>query len=258
MTLESLLRVALAPLAVGLASLAARRWGHAVSGYLGGMPLIGGPITFFLAQDYGAQFAAQSASVTLAAVAGQAMYLLAFARFARWRRRWILALAAGWAVFAMVSVAIALSAPGLIAASGLAVAGLATAWISLPRPRAAGELPAVPSVELYLRIAAAFVLAFAIVTGARVLGPVWSGLLLSLPVTGSIVPPFTLALYGPDAVARVTRGFVVGLTAFSSFFLVVAASAVTLGTGPSFALAVLAALSAVSISSRLLKIKLAP
>jgi len=256
-SLELGLRVALAPLAVGLASLAARRWGHAVSGYLGGMPLIGGPITFFLAQDYGARFAAQSATMTLAAVAAQAAYLLVFAIAAR-SRRWMLALACGWAAFAAVSAAIAWSAPSLAFALALAVAGLAIAWTALPRPREAGALPSVPGIELYLRLAAALALAIAIVTGAGALGPVWSGVLLSMPVTGSIVPPFTLALYGPDAVARVTRGFVVGLTAFCAFFAVIAACTVALGIGASFLLAVVAALAAVSISSRLLKIRLAP
>ena len=46
---------------------------------------------------------------------------------------------------------------------------------------------------------------------APVFGPVVSGLLLSLPITGSIMPPFTLANYGPASVARLVRGFVVGL-----------------------------------------------
>lgn len=257
MTLELWLRVALAPLAVGLASLAARRWGHTVSGYLGGMPLIGGPITFFLAQDHGARFAAESATMTLAAVVGQGAYLLAFAHAAR-SHRWMVALACAWIAFAAVSLPIALVAPPLPAAVALAAAGLACAWIALPRPRHSGGLPSVPAVELYLRLAAAAALAFAIVAGARVLGPVWSGLLLSMPVTGSIIPPFTLALYGPDAVARVTRGFAVGLTAFSAFFLTVAAGAVGLGKTAAFLLAVLAALAAVSVSSRLMKIRLAP
>ena len=257
MSLELWLRVALAPLAVGLASLAARRWGHSVSGYLGGMPLIGGPITFFLAQDYGPGFAAQAATLTLAAVAAQGAYLLAFSWLARYRQ-WALALAGGWLAFAAASTAIAWSAPPLSIAVALAVAGLSVAWIALPRPRVPGGLPSVPRIELYLRLAAALALALGIVTGAHVLGPVWSGVLLSAPVTGSIIPPFTLALYGPDAVARVTRGFVVGLTAFSTFFAVVAASAVALGIAASFTLAVLAALAAVFVSSRLLKIRPGP
>ena len=70
MNIESWLRLALVPAAVWLASLAARRWGHAASGYLGGMPLIGGPITLFLALEHGADFAARSATVTLAAILG--------------------------------------------------------------------------------------------------------------------------------------------------------------------------------------------
>ncbi len=59
MTALLLLKLALVPFAVWLASLAARRWGHAVSGYLGGLPLIGGPITLYLALDHGPDFAAR-------------------------------------------------------------------------------------------------------------------------------------------------------------------------------------------------------
>jgi hypothetical protein len=253
-TLELVLRVALAPLAVGLASLAARRWGHAAAGYLGGMPLIGGPITFFLAQDYGAGFAAQSATVTLAAVVAQGAYLLAFSHLSRFGL-WPLALIGGWLVFGVVSVAVAWSEPSLPLAVALAIAGLAIAWMALPRPREAGALPTVPRIE-HLRLAAAFALALGIVSGARTLGPVWSGVLLSAPVTGSIIPPFTLALYGRDAVARVTRGFVVGLTAFSTFFAMLAACTVALGIVSAFVLAVVAALAAVFVSSRLMKIRL--
>ena len=69
MSLETWLRLALVPAAVWAASLAARRWGHAASGYLGGLPLIGGPITLFLALDLGVEFAARSALFTLAAIA---------------------------------------------------------------------------------------------------------------------------------------------------------------------------------------------
>lgn len=257
MSVETALRLALVPAAVWLASLAARRWGHAVSGYLGGMPLIGGPITYFLAVDHGAQFAARSAAVTLATIAAQAAYLLAFSYLAR-RTRWAVSLAGGWSCFALVALAVASISPSAPGGLALAAAGLATAWVALPRPRGSVGLPSVPRFELYLRLVAAFVLALAIVTGAGTLGPVWSGVLLSMPVTGSIMPPFTLALYGPDAVARLMRGFVVGLTGFGSFFFIVAQCAVSLGITAAFVAAVLLALVAVGISSRLLIIRSAP
>jgi hypothetical protein len=256
-SVETALRLALVPAAVWLASLAARRWGHAVSGYLGGMPLIGGPITYFLALDHGAGFAARSAAITLATVAAQAAYLLAFSHLAR-RTRWPVSLAGGWSSFALVAAAICSMPPPAPVGLALAAAGLAAAWLALPRPRGSAGLPSVPRFELYLRLVAAFVLALAIVRGASTLGPVWSGVLLSMPVTGSIMPPFTLALYGPDAVARLMRGFVVGLTGFGSFFFIVAEGAVSLGINTAFVAAVLAALLAAAISSRLLTIRSAP
>jgi hypothetical protein len=252
-TAETLLRLALVPAAVWLASLAARRWGHAVSGYLGGLPLIGGPITLYLALDHGPSFAAYSATVTLAAILGQAAHLVVFAHAGR-RMGWPAALAAGWASFTVVAVTVAALplTPGL--ALGLAVAGLAFAWRALPRPRDDASMPAVPAAELRLRLAAALALAVAILWSARAFGPVVSGVLLSVPVTGSIMPPFTLALYGADSVARLTRGFVVGLFGFTAFFFVVATSVVSLGITTSFVAAVLAALVTVFAASRMLRI----
>ena len=210
------------PAAVWAASLAARRWGHAASGYLGGLPLIGGPITFYLALDHGTAFAAQSATVTLAAILGQAAHLLAFA-FAARGGRWVLALACGWVAYAAVAIAVSVLAPTPLGALGLALAGLAAAWLWLPRAQESTPHPAIPPLELRLRLAAAFLLAIVILWSAPIFGPVVSGVLLSVPVTGSIIPPFTLALYGPAALARLMRGFVIGLTGFAAFFFIVGA-----------------------------------
>lgn len=253
MTAETLLRLALVPAAVWLASLAGRRWGHTVSGYLGGFPLIGGPITLYLALDYGSGFAAASAMVTLAAIAAQAAHLLAFAHVAR-RASWPVALAAGWASFAAVAALVTLLPLDPWIALALASAGLAAAWRWLPRPRGSAALPAIPAAELRLRLAAAFTLAGVILWSARTFGPVVSGVLLSVPVTGSIMPPFTLALYGPDAVARLARGFVVGLWGFTAFFFAIAACAIPAGVTAAFLAAIAAALAGVFAASRLLRI----
>jgi hypothetical protein len=92
-----------------------------------------------------------------------------------------------------------------------------------------------------------------ILWSARAYGPVVSGVLLSVPVTGSIMPPFTLALYGPDALARLMRGFVVGLSGFTAFFLVVSLAAVSQGITIAFLAAILAALAVLFTASRLLR-----
>lgn len=245
MTAVTLLRLLLVPAAVWLASLAARRFGHRVSGYLGGMPLIGGPITLFLALDHGAAFAARSATLTLGAIAGQAAHLLVFTRVGR-HARWPLALAAGWSAFALAALAVAWLDPGALTALALAIASLGAARVLLPRESGAPSRPSIPPLEMRMRLAAALGLAALILWSAARFGPVVSGLLLSLPITGSIMPPFTLSLYGPEAVARLARGFLSGLTGFMSFFFVIAVAAVPLGIPWAFALAVLAALAAVA------------
>jgi hypothetical protein len=84
-----------------------------------------------------------------------------------------------------------------------------------------------------------------ILWSARAFGPVVSGVLLSVPVTGSIMPPFTLALYGADAAARLMRGFVVGISGFAAFFFVLSVALVPLGTAAGFVAATVGALAAV-------------
>ena len=250
MSAETLLRLALVPAAVWLASLAARRWGHTVSGYLGGLPLIGGPITFYLALDHGADFAARSATVTLAAILGQAVHLTTFSYLARRGVHWGIALVSGWTGFALVAALVAQLPLSALVALALGAGGLSAAWLVMPRPRAQTPLPAVPAVELWLRLAAAFALAALILWSANAFGAVVSGILLSMPVTGSIMPPFTLALYGADAVARLTRGFVVGLSGFTAFFFTIAAAAPAAGLGVSFFAAIAAALAVLYVVSR--------
>jgi hypothetical protein len=132
-----------------------------------------------------------------------------------------------------------------------AAASLVAAFNAIPHPNDEAGLPAVPPIELRLRLAAALVLAIVILAGAQAFGPVVSGVLLSVPVTGSIMPPFTLALYGPGAVARLARGFIAGLSGFSAFFFVIATCVVSLGITTAFTLALVAALVTVFTVTRL-------
>lgn len=249
MTAETWLKLLLVPGAVWLASLAARRWGHAVSGYLGGMPLIGGPITLYLAIDHGTAFAAQSALVTLAAILGQCAHLLAFGH-AGLRWGWLAGLVAGWSAFAAIGVLLShLDYPWWVALA-YALAGLILAWRLLPRASTVSIPPEIARMELALRLVAAFALAAFILWGSASFGPVVSGVLLSLPITGSIMPPFTLRLYGGNALAKLLRGFVVGLSGFAAFFATVATSLPVWGVAAGFAAATAAALVAVAVASR--------
>ena len=76
------LKLILTPALIGLASLAGRRWGHAVSGWIVALPLTTGPIVFYLALSHGAAFAADTAAGILAGGFSLAAFVFAYGRLA--------------------------------------------------------------------------------------------------------------------------------------------------------------------------------
>ena len=61
-----ILKLTLTPLLIGVASLAGRRWGSEIGGWLVGIPFTSGPIAFFLAVGPGLHFAADASVGILA------------------------------------------------------------------------------------------------------------------------------------------------------------------------------------------------
>lgn len=219
--MAALLKLALVPLVVWLASVAGRRWGHAATGWISGLPLIAGPISVFLALDQGAEFAAATAAATLQVTGAAALHCFVFAHASR-RSGWVVSLLLGWTAFvASATVLGAVPLPPLAGAALTALLlALMLAW--LPRvPRRSGPA-GVPGVELALRVVVALAIAAAVTLGANLFGPRVSGILLAFPITGSVLPSFALALHGADATVRLLAGFLSGLFAFATFHFVVA------------------------------------
>src|SRR5215471_12387686 len=93
-----LFKLTLTPLAIGVATLAGRRFGPALGGWVAGISFTSAPVAIFLALDRGSAFATVAASGILAAAASQAAFALLYS-VAATRVRWPLALAAGAAGF---------------------------------------------------------------------------------------------------------------------------------------------------------------
>ena len=116
------IKLIVTPLVVLLASLAARRWGDAVAGWLVGLPLTSAPVSVFLAIEQGPLFAAQAADGSMAGVLSQAAFCLGYAALAR--QGVTVALAAGtlaYAGSATILVAAALPSAALFAAAIMAL-----------------------------------------------------------------------------------------------------------------------------------------
>ena len=83
-----LLKLILAPIIIGTASLAGRKWGAAVSGWIVGLPLTSGPVAFFVALSHERAFAFETARGVLSGGFSLIAYCLTYAWLAK-RFNWV-------------------------------------------------------------------------------------------------------------------------------------------------------------------------
>lgn len=243
-----LLKLILTPALIGVASLAGRRWGPAISGWLVGLPFTSGPIAFFLVLGHGTHFASLAATGTMAGTISQAGFCLVYAAVAR-RRAWPAAFLAGCAAFGVATVAFSrLTLPAATIFPLVIVALVLAIWL-LPRVPADTVTPVpLPAWDIPARMVVATVFVVLLTGIAPALGARLTGLLAPFPLYASVLTVFAYALQGPLAGIAVLRGLLLGLFAFASFFLVLALLLVPLGIAPSFATALAVALGMQGIS----------
>jgi hypothetical protein len=236
--MQLLLRIAVAPVILGISSLVSRRWGTAVGGTLAAMPIVSGSVAFFVSFELGPGFGSRTAAGTLVGVGSLGWYALAYARASR-RFDWPISLALSLAVVLLVSVAVVVfaSVPGFVALA-YALASLSIASRLLPAAEPSPpQTP--PRWDIPARMATATFLVVAITGVAESLGPQLSGLLAAFPLLFSTLLVFTHRHEGAERARGLLRGFLAGLVATSMFLEVIADCIVPLGIAPAFVLALL-------------------
>ncbi|MFS2072978.1 hypothetical protein ACEN9D_29940 [Pseudomonas sp. CT11-2] len=204
-----------------LISLAGKRWGPSVAGWLSGLPVVVGPILLFLAIEQGHVFAAQAATAALSAMFAMIAFCVTYAQVAQ-RLSWSWALTMALLVWASVAVVLSLIPPSLT----LSVIAAATALLAAPylfpsvQPVVSG--PAPKSDKLLLRMMAGALLTLAVTLLASTVGERWSGLLAVFPVLGSVMAVFSQQTRGPAFTAALLRATATGMYSFAAFCLVLA------------------------------------
>ena len=217
-----ILKLTLTPVLIGAASLASRRWGSEVGGWLVGIPFTSGPIAFFLALGPGAHFAADASVGILAGAVSQAGFALAYSWTAL-RFDWAWCLAAATAAFAAATVALDVERGDAIVTMVLAVLALVVALVVMPRPeRTQPARVELPWWDIPARMLVATVFVLALTSAAPALGSRLSGLLSPFPVYAAVLCVFAHRLQGVAAGIRVMRGLLLGLFGFAGFFAVLA------------------------------------
>jgi hypothetical protein len=223
------LKLLLTPLLIGLISLAERRWGATVGGWLVGLPLTSAPVTLFIALELGTTFASHMAVGILLGLISQAVFCAAYA-WLSFRANWAVSWLIGWGAFgASTFVFQQISAPLSVPLVFLGVTG-ALALVLFLWPQRSGQ--EAPSQELQGPAWAAVVVGrMGVATGmvllltsiATLLGPQLSGLLSPLPIFSTVFAVFAHKLQGGRPARQVLHGVIVSSFACAAFFLVVAA-----------------------------------
>jgi hypothetical protein len=238
-----LAKLLLAPLCVVGVSLAGRRWGVAVAGILGGLPVVAGPILVVLTLVHGRAFGAEAAAGTLLGLAALTLFVVVYGKAAE-RVGPAQSLFAGWVAFGLgIAFLQLLDVP--LGVSLVFVAACFAAGLALLPP--CGAAPAAvlvpPWWDLPARALAALALVVAISAASGALGPSLSGLLAPFPVITSVLAVFTHAHAGRGQVRVLLRNFLLGFYGFAAFCFVLASTLEPLGGPAAFSLALAAALA---------------
>jgi hypothetical protein len=238
-------KLVLTPLLIASASLAGRRWGALLSGWLIALPLTSGPIALFIALDLGPAAGAEAATGALVGASAQVAFSAGYA-FASRRRGWAGSLVAASLAFLASTVILAAIVPQEpLLLSALAALGIAAGLWFLPARR-----PDTPLAEaqpgpwdIPARAIVATVLVFAISGLAPVIGGHAAGLIATYPVYVSVLTSFAHRLAGPTQAIGVVRGLLLGLPGFTTFFLIVSTTLPGWSVPAAFGLALAAALA---------------
>lgn len=249
MTAILLLKLTLVPLLILAVTVAGRRWGPAVAGWMSAFPIVAGPILLTLTLEQGASFAATAAEGTLMAVLAILVFSIAYAWAATRYGMWGSMLRA-LAAYAVAVALLCTVVPPLAASFVLVLVALALSPRLFPRmtqdapPKASGA-------DLGWRMLAGAALVLAVTFGAASLGPRLSGFFAMFPVMSTVLVGFSHVQSGPAFAVNLLRGMVTGYYAFAVFCTVLAVALRAQPIGLAFAMAFGCALAVQLLARRL-------
>jgi hypothetical protein len=231
-----LLKLVLTPSVMAGATLAGRRWGSAVSGWLIGLPLTSGPLVLVLALEQNRHFAARTAVGSLSGAIAEAAFCVGYALSPR------VPLVAASLSFAAAGAAVGVLP--LAALVCLVPLALVLALLLLPPfPARTQSRVRPPRWDLPARVVVATGVVLALTALATTIGARLTGLLAVYPLYSAVLAAFAHRLEGRAAAVGLLRGLLVGLFSFTAFYSVLAVLLPRIGIGGAFACALAAALT---------------
>jgi hypothetical protein len=236
------LKLILAPVIIGSASLAGRKWGPAVSGWIVGMTLTSGPVIFFVTLSNGKAFAATAALGVLSGGLSLVAYALTYSWLAV-KFHWQVAIAGSLLVFSLNTLFLQNFTFPLLPVFVLVCAALVIGLRLMPKDEIEKEAENKPGpwdIPARIFIGTSFIL---LLTGiAPYIGSRLTGLLTTIPLYVTILTIFAHRNQGPAAAAHVLRGLLYGMFAFTGFFITLNLVLERVSLAAAFGAAILSAL----------------
>jgi hypothetical protein len=210
-------KLVVVPALILAASYAARKWGSFVGGALTGLPIVAGPLSFFIAYEQGDSFAILSANSTLLSVWSVAVFCFAYS-WSAIRYRWYSALILGWLAYFMASIVV--SFVSLNSNIALMVVLVTIAGLIKMTPNSVHEIKraSIPKLELLCRMLFGIFLVIIVSKLAYVIGPKYSGILTVFPTATTVMVVFTHKYSGGATAAVLLKGIMMGLVGLALFY----------------------------------------
>jgi hypothetical protein len=232
-------KLVLTPILVTSASLAGRRWGALIGGWLLALPLTSGPIALFIALELGPRTAAETAAGSLLGAIGHVVFCVTYAITSR-RSGWLRSLAAGSIGFAAVGILVPSEPAVAIFIAILAAVVIGLRLVGADRRPSEAVAVQAGRWDIPARVVVATALVVAISSAAPTLGGRASGILATFPVYIAVLSTFAHRTWGPAEAVAVLRGLMLGLPGFASFFLALTGLLEAVSIPAAFGLALLA------------------
>lgn len=247
-----ILKLTLVPLLIAGVTLGVRRWGAGIGGWIGGFPWVAGPISFFMAWELGADFAAETIPSALMGAVGTFFFAYTYSLMAR-RWSWLPAVLVGYGAFFVVAILAFYLKFSLVVAAAVSFTILTALLYLFPKPAESDAPARQPRFDIPLRMLVATVFVVLLTQGAEWLGPDWSGILTPFPIMTSTLAVFTHAQRGAAATARIMYGLMLTGYGFLSFLLGVYFVVPLLPIGWAYLLLLVGTLALNGITLRLIK-----
>ncbi len=212
----------LVPAFIALITISGRFWGASVAGLLSGLPVIAGPISWFIYIENGLDFAQKAAVATLGGIVALSSFCFSYSWLCS-RLNWMTTLFISTAIYFAIAILMGKLNLGLNELALLAAVVVILQIYFSPKLRNRPLLAAASMNEILCRMLFALLLVFGITRFAETLGETYSGIFAAFPVAGSTIAIFSHRNYSAEHAIRSLKSMKQGLLSMLAFFYVVAA-----------------------------------